>query len=179
VKKIKGGAVMKKCLFVAILTIIVGGIFASSGVADNTLVEFKGGIAVIPASSGVGTAATATTVNRNIVRGVQPPGQIWRIDDLKAKVKTDGSITVDGQGLLLAGGNNIGTNAGQSVRARLLCDTVAHDSGLVPLAPNGDFNIKDVLSPLPPNPCGSPVLLIVSSGGSWFAAGILKTDNGN
>ena len=173
---------MKKCLFVAILTIIVGGIFASSGVADDTLVEFKGGIAVIPVSSAAGTAnanGTFPDVNRNVVRGVNPPGQIWRIDDLKAKVKTDGSITVDGKGLLLAGGNNIGTNAGQSVRARLFCDTTAHDSGLVPLAANGDFNIEDVLSPLPPNPCGSPVLLIVSSGGSWFAAGILKTNNGD
>jgi hypothetical protein len=174
---------MKKCLFVAILNIIVGGIFASSGVADDTLVEFKGGIGVIPVSSAAGTAnanGTFPDVNRNVVRGVNPPGQIWRIDDLKAKVKTDGSITVDGRGLLLAGGNNIGTNAGQSVRARLFCDTVAHDSpDLVPLAPNGDFKIDDVLSPLPPNPCSSPVLLIVSSGGSWFAAGIVKTDNGN
>ena len=59
-------------------------LLASSAVADDTLARFKGGIAVIPVSSGVGTAATATTVNRNIVRGVQPPGQIWRISDLDA-----------------------------------------------------------------------------------------------
>ena len=173
---------MKKSLLPATLVLVACGIFASSGVADDTLVEFKGGIGVIPVSSAAGTQnadGTFPNVNRNVVRGVNPPGQIWRIDDLKAKVKTDGSITVDGKGLLLAGGNNIGTNAGQSVRARLFCDTVAHDSGLVPLAPNGDFHIEDVLSLLPPNPCTSPVLLIVSSGGSWFAAGIVKPDNGN
>jgi hypothetical protein len=186
VKKIKGGAVMKKCLFVAILTIIVGGIFASSGVADDTLVEFKGGIAVIPVSSGVGTAATATTVNRNIVRGVQAPGQIWRIDDLKAKVKTDGSITVDGQGLLLAGGNNIGTNANASVFATLICEATApfteRNTNLagVALAVNGDFHIDDVLLPAPPPQCASPVLLIRNAANqAWFAAGILKIDNGN
>ena len=68
--------------------------------ADDTLVRFKGGIGVIPVSSGVavaptvGTALTVESVNRNIVRGVQPPGQIWVIADLKANVNIDGSIKV-------------------------------------------------------------------------------------
>jgi hypothetical protein len=35
------------------------------------------------------------TVNLNIVRGVQPAGQIWVINQLDAKVGSDGSITVD------------------------------------------------------------------------------------
>src|SRR2546430_2535221 len=79
----------------------------------------------------------------------------------------------------------IGTTANQSVRARLFCGPAAtatvHQSGLVPLEPNGDFRIDDVLAPVAPTtaatpaaPCTSPVLLIVSGGGSWFAAGILK-----
>jgi hypothetical protein len=128
-------------------------------------------------SSGVGTAATATDVNRNIVRGVQPPGQIWVIADLQANVRGDGRITVEGRGLLLGGGNNIGTNANQSVRATLLCTNdgnVLHDSDLVALAAKGDFRIDDLLSPAPPNTCDSPVLLIRNSAGSWFAAGIPK-----
>ena len=52
---------------------------------DDTLVQFEGGIGVIPVSSGVGMAATAEVVNRNIVREVQPAGQIWVIDKLDAK----------------------------------------------------------------------------------------------
>jgi hypothetical protein len=52
--------------------------------------KFQGGIGVIPVSSAPGPAATATVVNRNIVRGVQPTGQIWVISDLKADVKADG-----------------------------------------------------------------------------------------
>jgi hypothetical protein len=61
---------------------------AFSANADDRLVRFDGGIGVIPVSSGQGTAATATVVNRNIVRGVQPPGQLWVISSLKADVRT-------------------------------------------------------------------------------------------
>src|SRR5437879_2713787 len=137
-----------------------------SATADDSLVKFRGGIGVIPVSAGVVPAGqqplTAEVVNRNFVRGVPPPGQIWRIADLRADVKIDGSIKVGGKGLLLAGGNGIGGNAGQSVRATLLCEVanpVLHDTGLVPLELNGDFRIDDVLDPPPAAVCDSPVLL--------------------
>src|SRR5215472_4236890 len=110
------------------------GLVPLASIADDTLARFKGGIGVIPVSSGQGAAATATVVNRNIVRGVQPPGQIWTIAALDADVKTDGSVKVRGKGLLLAGGNGIGGNANQSVRATLICDAAGaalFDSGLV------------------------------------------------
>ena len=155
--------------------VFLGAAFPLASLADDSLAKFKGGIGVIPVSSGQGTAATATVVNRNIVRGVQPPGQLWTIADLSADVRTDGSIKVRGRGLLLAGGNGIGGNANQSVRATLICDAAGaalFDSNLVPLAPNGDFRIDDVLNPLPPIPCASPVLLIRNPAGAWFAAGI-------
>src|SRR3954466_9595312 len=98
------------------------GLVAFVASAADTLVKFKGGIGVIPVSSGVGQAATAEVVNRNIVRGVQPPGQIWRIGDLRAQVTMDGRISVRGKGLLLAGGNAIGGNANQRVFATLICE---------------------------------------------------------
>jgi len=88
--------------------------------------------------------------------------------------------------LLLAGGNNIGTNANQSVFATLICEATApfveHSTPTsgVALAPNGDFHIDDFLSPAPPATCASPVLLIRSAAGTthpWFAAGIPKRDN--
>ncbi len=154
-----------------------------SAAADDSLVKFKGGIGVIPVSSAAGALnadGTSPNVNRNVVRGVNPPGQLWRIADLRADVKADGSIKVRGRGLLLAGGNTIGTNAGQRVRATLICevtDPVLHDTGLVLLEPNGDFRIDDVLNPAPPAVCASPVLLIRNPGGAWFAAGIVKLDN--
>ena len=168
--------------------LFLGVVYPLSAAASDTLVKFKGGIGVIPVSSGVAvaptlaTALTVESVNRNIVRGVQPPGQIWVIADLRADVKADGlgSIKVRGKGLLLGGGNNVGFNAGQSVRATLLCandGNVLHDSGLVPLEANGDFRIDDVLAPPPPNPCDSAVLLIRNPAGAWFAAGIPNLGN--
>ncbi len=173
---------MKRMLFVSTLLLIIGGLFVWLAGADDTLVRFKGGIGVIPVANVSGTVngdGSFPNVTRNIVFGVNPGGFPWVINDLDATIRMNGDVLVNGKGLLLAGGNNIGTNGGQSVRARLFCSGVAHDSALVPLAPNGDFKINDVLTPLPLGPCDSPVLLIVSSGGSWFAAGIRNSDKGD
>ena len=159
-----------------------------SASADDTLATFKGGIGVIPVSSGQGTAATATVVNRNIVRGVQPAGQIWAIDKLEARIRANGHIRVDGKGLILAGGNSAGRATGQSVFATLICEAAEpfneFSSTLtgVPLAANGDFRIDDVLTSAAkaalPFQCASPMLLIRTAGsGNWFAVGIPGSGN--
>jgi hypothetical protein len=147
------------------------------------LAQFDGGIGVIPVSNGAGPAnldGTFPNVKLNVVRGVPPGGGPWRISSLKAKVDADGRITVRGRGLLLASGNSIGGNANQSVFATLICEAAApfveHSTSTagVPLEPNGDFRIDDVLDSLPPSECASPALLIRNTGGVWFAAGIPK-----
>ena len=155
-------------------SLAVGGVvfvmvaIAQSVLAQN-LVRFSGGVGVIP------TGSANTTV-----RGVAAAGQIWVIGDLGADVKQDGSIRVDGRGLLLGAGDGVGSNGNASVFATLFCandGNVQHSSNLtgVQLEVNGDFRIDDTLSPVPPDPCTSPVLLIRSAGsGSWFAAGIPK-----
>ena len=161
-----------KRLSASLSSLAVGGVIfvlvaiAQSASAQN-LVRFSGGIGVIP------TGSTNTTV-----RTVPAAGQIWRIQDLAADVKQDGRIRLDGRGLLLGSGSSVGSNANQSVFATLFCandGNVQHSSTLagVPLEVDGDFRIDDTLSPAPPNPCTSPVLLIRSAGsGSWFAAGM-------
>ena len=100
--------------------------------ADDVLARFKGGIGVIPVSSGVvpqgvdgNTLLTSADVSRNFVRNVQPAGQVWVIDKLDAKVQVNGHITVEGKGLVLAGGNNAGRTSGQSVFATLICQAAA------------------------------------------------------
>jgi hypothetical protein len=144
------------------------------------LVKFSGGIGVIPLSTTAGVAnadGSFSSVTSNVVRGINPPGQIWVIADLRAEVSVDGHIRVNGKGLLLAGGNDIGGTANQSVFATLICEAAApftlHNTTVtgVPLQQNGDFVIDDVLTPAP-TACASPVLLIRNVPGTWFAAGI-------
>ena len=168
--------------------LFLGVTFPLSAAADNdTLARFKGGIGVIPVSSGVAPVVsqlTSEVVNRNFVRGVQPAGQIWVIDKLEARVRMNGHIRVKGEGLILGGGNNAGRATGQSVFATLICEAAApfveRSTTLtgVLLAPNGDFEINDTLAPLPPFECASPMLLIRTAGsGNWFAVGIPRQGN--
>jgi hypothetical protein len=178
---------MKKSLCVSILVVLLGGFFVSSLLADDTLVKFKGGIGVHPVSnvSGAQNAnGSFPDVTRNVVRGVNPAGQVWVIDKLDAKVKTNGDIKVKGKGLVLAGGDNAGRATGQNVFATLICEAatsfIQRSTNLtgVPLAANGDFEIDDVLTPIPTGGCASPMLLIRNAaGGTWFAAGIPDLDS--
>ena len=168
---------------VLIPALFVGSVLALPAAADDLLAKFKGGIGVIGVSSGVGTAATAEVVNRNIVRGVQPAGQIWVIDELEAEVTIGGRIKVEGKGLILGGGNNAGRASGQFVFATLICEAAAPFVELntnlvgVPLAPNGNFEIEDTLTPRP-SACPSPMLLIRNAAGlAWFAVGIVQFGN--
>ena len=180
---------MKKHIFYpAISTLLVVGLFSLPVSADDnkdTLVKFKGGIGVIPVSN-VTVAGTppVVTVSPNVVRGVNPAGQIWVIDELEAKVKTNGDIKVKGKGLILGGGNNAGRATGQSVFATLICEAAApfteRSTATAPgalLTAEGDFKIDDVLAPLLVGECASPMLLIRNAAnGGWFAVGIPKLD---
>ena len=77
-------------------TMFLGVVFSLPAAADDTNLNFKGGIGVIPVSSVTCmpsatpcvTGPTVTvTVNQNVVRGQQPAGQIWVIDELDAQVQ--------------------------------------------------------------------------------------------
>lgn len=152
-------------------TMIIGIVLVIATIAESaqSLVRFSGAIGDI-------TTGSANTS----VRGVPAAGQIWVIRDLTADVNPDGSIMVDGRGLLLGAGDGVGSNGGASVFATLFCGNdgnIQHSSNPagVPLELNGDFSIKDTLSPAVPSSCTQPVLLIRNSGGAWFAAGIPRS----
>jgi len=163
-----------RVLLMALVAITGVGIASAQ---ESLRLTFKDAIGVIPVT---GVAANGAP-NLNVIRGVSP-GAPWRIADFRAVVSPDGHIRVVGRGLLLASGNGIGTNAGQRVRATLFCGPAAtatsHSSNAagVALRPDGDFSINDYLSPAPPAPCETPVLLIRNVGGVWFAAGIPRAE---
>jgi hypothetical protein len=176
-------------------TMFLGVVFSLPAAADDTNLNFKGGIGVIPVSSVTCmpsatpcvTGPTVTvTVNQNVVRGQQPAGQIWVIDELDAQVQvTNGNITVHGKGLVLGGGNGAGgVPAGTNVFATLSCLSTS-PFGLsstnfagASVSPNGDFQINGTLSPTPTFPCASPLLLIQSAANNhWFALGIVRSGN--
>jgi hypothetical protein len=171
---------MKK---LAVVMLSALGLTAAVGAHPRDAVaRFDGGIGVIPVSGVAGPVnadGTFPNVKLNVVRGVPPGAGPWRIADLKAEVDVDGHISVRGRGLLLASGNSIGQNANQSVFATLICESAAPfverstSAAGVPLDPNGDFRIDDVLNSVPSD-CASPVLLIRNTAGSWFAAGIAR-----
>ena len=176
---------MKKNYFVPTFVFLIVGFFASAVFADDdTLAKFKGGIGAHPVSNVVVVTGPplVVTVTQNIVRGVNPAGQIWVIDKLNAEVKTNADIKVEGKGLILGGGNNAGRATGQNVIATLICEAAPpftlRNTNLagVPLAANGDFEINDVLEPIPTE-CASPMLLIRETvGQTYFAFGIPELD---
>jgi hypothetical protein len=171
---------MKKLMFTMLPVIAV----PLAAAADNSLARFSGAISVDPVR---GIDANNAPVS-SVVCGVSPGATPWQMASLHATIKNDGSIFVDGRGLLVAATNSIGTNAGQTIQAQLFCNTSSVNCGVpstssptgVTLAPNGDFRIDDTLSPLPPMSCLNPVLLITqipAKGGRWFAAGIAVRSN--
>src|SRR5260370_30113454 len=71
-----GGVAMKKSLFASIVMVLIGRSFASSVIADDTLVRFKGAIGDLPVANVAGTPNPDGTFPdriRDIVRGVHPP----------------------------------------------------------------------------------------------------------
>jgi len=159
------------------LGFVLAALAVPAGKASDQLLRFNGGIGVDPVS---GIAAGAPTPNT--VRGVGPGGAPWRIAKLTASIDVGGRISVRGRGLA--------PRRRQQHRHQRWPERPRHpvlrpgrDRHLhtttvagVPLAANGDFRIDDTLTPTPPNPCTTPVLLITNPAPSWFAAGILAND---
>jgi hypothetical protein len=165
-------AAVRRLLAGTALVALAGTALLASGVAQaaQPLLMFEGGI---------GSQPLAANAAVNNVFDVNPGGRPWVIDRLSALIDINSNIKVDGRGLLLAGGNAIARNGGQSVRPLLLCTagaavTSRHTTAAKPLAANGDFSFDEALTPQVPPDCGTPVLLIVNAGGAWFAAGIPK-----
>ncbi len=119
----------------------------------------------------------------NVVAGVNPGGTPWDMTRFEAVIKSNGEIKAEGRGVLLLGGDGIGTRAGpRQVILSLFCRGPftapavagpvvqnAFNSPTVVLSVDGDFSVRGLLTDAtgaaPPLDCGNdldnrPVLLV-------------------
>jgi hypothetical protein len=150
--------------------------FAHDG-PPNVLFSFDGGIGVQVFRSAAGVPAL------NTVAGVAPAGIPWGMTSFEAAIKANGEIRGHGAGVLLLGGDSIGTRGGpRQVILSLFCrnepvapavtgslQTTPFNSEPLDLDVDGDFvahgKLTDATGATPPWNCGDlsdnrPVLLV-------------------
>lgn len=170
---------MHKIVIILIMSLLLPWSAMAKTPKAKPAITFDDILGVVPILSGFGTAATATTVNRNILRGIQPDSFPWDADTLQGKVTTTGMISLTVEALRMEGGDGIGTSGQQKVFATLVCGAAApftlHSTAAagVALDLEGNVRITDALVPAPPATCVSPLLLIRNLQGDWLAAGIV------
>ena len=168
---------MKVKHLLAIASLSAAGAAAAHGSQANVLFKFDGGtgVQVFRSAAGVPTL--------NTVAGVAPGGAPWLIRSFDAVIRKNGDIRAHGEGVLLAGTDNLGTRAGpRQVILSLFCrnaptppavagsvQTTPFNSEPVDLDQDGDFDVRgkltDATGATPPLTCGDtvdnrPVLLI-------------------
>jgi hypothetical protein len=154
-----------------LLAISVIAVAASPGSADGRAVlEFD-------LMAPVGEPFTGAT---NAIRGVPGGGLPWELDAAKGELRSDGSLEVEVEGLVLARRAPVpaalqGTNPVSSFKAIVSCltasagapATVNVSTELAPATPTGDAKIEGLVAL--PSPCFAPIVFVTSPGGAWFA----------
>lgn len=127
----------------------------------------------------------------NVVGGITGGGQPWTTLGGRARVDlTNGRLDFDVQGLVLAGGNAIGTPDGiNMVIGTLVCGAgtptqMILDTMSVPLSPQGDADFSGTIGPIPTtcNATNVAFLIRIAGGanpGRWIANGAVRTSPGN
>lgn len=171
---------MKIRNFVAAAALLAAGTAVAGDRPDvrpDVMFHFNGATGVQPFRSQAGVPVL------NTVAGVNPGGTPWGMTRFEAVIKSNGEIKAQGRGVLLLGGDGIGTRAGpRQVILTLFCRGPftapavagpvlqnAFNSPTVVLNPDGDFGVRGMLTDAtgatPPLDCGNsednrPVLLV-------------------
>jgi hypothetical protein len=109
----------------------------------------------------------------NAIRGVPGGGLPWRLDSATGRLRANGRLQIDVEGLVLVstGANPIATFKG--VVSCLSTDstgaptTVNVSTDAVPATATGDAEIDATVAL--PSPCFAPIVFVTSGGGNWFA----------
>jgi hypothetical protein len=168
---------MKMRNLLTIAALCAAGAAVAHGPVFNVLFKFDDGTGVQPFISNSGVPVL------NTVAGVAPGGAPWLIRSFDALIRKNGDVRARGEGVLLAGTNNLGTRGQpRQMVLSLFCrnapvppaltgtlQTTPFNSEFVDLDENGDFEVRgkltDAMGATPPLSCGDtvdnrPVLLI-------------------
>jgi len=122
----------------------------------------------------------------NVVGNIAGGGQPWTTLGGHASVDLSSSrVQFEVRGLVLAGGNTIGTpGAVNQVKGTLICDAgntnVTLDTVLVPLSPRGDAEFSGAIAPVPTTCTPSNVAFLIRiAAGRWIANGAVRTSPGS
>jgi hypothetical protein len=162
---------MKHARLAALFGISVGfaAVLAPASARADDVVRWKTVIGIIQAG--------------NVVAGIGGGGQPWSTTGGEAKVNLrTGHLEFSVRGLVLAGGNTIGTpGAINQVKGTLVCGAAtttpaAVDGPLVPLSPTGDAQFSGDIGTLP-DACANPsdtVFLVRIAANRWIANGAVR-----
>jgi len=121
----------------------------------------------------------------NVVGNITGGGQPWSTLGGRARVDlAAGQVSFEGEGLVLAGGNTIGTpGAVNLVKGTVLCDpggaNVTIDTVLVPLSPQGDAEFSGSVGPIPSTCTPANVVFLVRiAANRWIANGAVRSAPG-
>ncbi|HEX3254559.1 MAG TPA: hypothetical protein VHQ96_02150 [Gaiellaceae bacterium] len=156
---------MKKLLVVLAAAVAVAVLAVSAAVSggdSRTVLKFNTMAAVVPPYTGP----------TNPIRGVPGGGVPWVIESADGKLRSDGRLHVEVEGLVLA---STGANPSPTFKTIVSClssgngtpTTVNVSTAPVPATMTGDAEIDATVAL--PSPCFAPIVFVTSGGGNWFA----------
>ena len=157
---------MKKLLVALAAVVALAALVASAAVSGGdarTVLKFDTMSPVVPPSTGTA----------NPIRGVPGGGVAWVLSFANGKLRSDGRLHVEVEGLVLAstGANPVGTF--KAIVSCLSIDSTGAPSTVnvatdpVPATTTGDAEIDARVNL--PSPCFAPIVFVTSGGGNWFA----------
>ena len=159
---------MKKWTVAFALTLVLAvGLIAQATAGDENakVLEFKTMAGVVPPFTGP----------TNPIQGVAGAGAPWRIDQANGKLRANGDLQIEVEGLVLT---NTGTNPQPAFRAVVSCQSIESGAAVIvnrvtapfPATPSGDAEFEGNVAL--PSPCFAPIVFVTTGAGDpprWFS----------
>lgn len=170
---------MRKSALLLLATVMLVGGLIVAGPASGAANQGSKKILDFDTMIGVPDPYTGAT---NAIRGVPGGGLPWVVDHAKGRLRVDGRIEVEVQGLVLDPDDPdvpdaiAGTNPIPNFKAIVSCMSITAgaatttnvETDLFASTTTGDSMIEDNVEL--PEPCIAPIVFVTSPTGAWFAA---------